>query len=142
MNYDNNQNDQNNFYGESNQQGNFYNQQGGNFYSPTGQPFCSDPYSNQAFGLQKANNAKSLGIAALICSLLPMCCLLKIVGIVLSILAISGASSASRMLGYEPSEARSARTMGIASLIITGLFFLLSIVFTVVYVIVLSEGLI
>jgi cytochrome c biogenesis protein CcdA len=91
-------------------------------------------------GMQKANNARNMGLAALICSLLSLC-ISPIIALVLGILAISGASSAKQMLGCETPETKSARTMGIASLIITGLFFLLTIVFTVVYVIVLSEGL-
>ena len=135
MNNGNNQN-QGNFYNQGGQQGNFYNpygQQQGNFYNPNGyqQPFF-DPYGqNQALGLSKASKAKSMGIAALICSLLAWC-ISPLIGLVLGILAITSSSSAKAMLGYEVPEIKTARTLGIASIIIAILFFVLNLIFLIV----------
>lgn len=138
----NNQNGQGgNFY---NSGGNFYNpngqQQGGNFYNPNGQSFY-DPYSqNQALGMQKANTAKTMGIAALICSLLSVC-ISPLIALVLGILAIVNASTARRLIGFETAETKSARTFGIISLVITGVIFVLSIAFSILYIMLIFEGL-
>ena len=134
MNDNNNQN-QGNFYNQGNQQGNFYNpygQQQGNFYNPNGyqQPFF-DPYGqNQAMGLSKAASARTMGIAALICSLLSWC-ISPLIGLVLGILAIVNSSTARRMLGYEAPETKTARTLGIAAIIIAAVMFVINVIIVI-----------
>ncbi len=128
MNNDFNQNNQNG------QQGNFYNpngQQQGNFYNPNGQGNFYNPNMpnmNQLEATKKANNAKTFGLIALITSFICT----GVIPIVLGILAIVNASSAKSLIGYDIPEAKSGRTMGIASLIITGVACVLVIALYVV----------
>ena len=131
-----NQNQNQNPNPNGQQQGNFYNPNGqpqGNFYNPNGyqQPFF-DPYQqNQAEGIKKANNAKSMGIAALIFSFLSLC-ISPLISIVLGVLAISNASSAKNLLGYDTPEGKSGRSLGIAAIIITAVVFVLCIAIGVI----------
>ena len=128
---------QGNFYNPNGQQqGNFYNpngQQQGNFYNPNGyqQPFF-DPYQqNQAEGMKKAASAKNMGVAALVFSFLSLC-LSPLISIILGILAITGASSAKNLLGYETPEIKSARSLGITGIVITAVIYVLCIIVGVI----------
>ena len=148
MNNDFNQNNQN---GQNNgQQGNFYNpngQQQGNFYNQSAQQngyynqnpqgFYVDPnFQRQNEAAKKAGNAKTLGIVALITAF--VCT--GIIPIVLGILALVNASSAKNMLGYDLPEGKSGRALGIASLIITGLAYVLIILLYVVIIMLAGAG--
>ena len=119
-----------------------YNQ--GNF-SPYGQfdPFANtpfqDPYGmNRAMGLRKAASAKNFGIAALILSVLSLF-LSPLIGLVLGIVAIVNASSAEKMLGYQVPDSKSARTMGILSIIIVSVVFVLSFIAGILLALLMPE---
>lgn len=74
------------------------------------------PINNPFEGQKSARTAQTLGIVALVISLV----LLPPVGIVLGILAIARARAAKRSLGYEISEARVGRICGIIAIVVGG----------------------
>ncbi len=141
--YNNPNRDQQNQNGQYNNSYSYqYNQ--GNF-SPYGQfdPFANtpfqDPYgANRALGLSKAANAKNLGIAALIFSILSFC-LSPVIGLILGIFAIVNASNAEKMIGYQVPDTKNARTLGIASIIIVAVVFVLSFILGVVLALLMPE---
>ena len=122
-------NNQNNF-NQNNQQNNGWSYDNGQFYTPV------SPIDNNAMQAnQTASSSQTLGIVGLIVSL--VCC--PLIGIILGIIAISKASTAKNMLGYEPSEAKTGRVCGIIAIVLGALSMISSIIIYVVYMAMIME---
>lgn len=122
-------NNQNNF-NQNNQQNNGWSYDNGQFYTPV------PPIDNNAMQAnQTASSSQTLGIVGLIVSLI--CC--PLIGIILGIIAISKASTAKNMLGYEPSEAKTGRVCGIIAIVLGALSMISSIIIYVVYMAMIME---
>lgn len=85
------------------------------------------PVSNPFEGQGNAQTAQTLGIIALVLSLV----FFPPAGIVLGILAISRAASSKRLLGYEISEARVGRICGIIAIVIGSISIVINVLLSI-----------
>lgn len=98
-------------------------------------------YTPPAYGpnsykaIKDASSAQTLGIVGLIVSL--VCC--PLIGIILGIIAISRAKSASMALGYVPTEAKTGRICGIIAIVLGVLSFLLALALYGIYFAIIME---
>ena len=114
-------NNQNNYNDQNNNQNSWSdpNAQNGGWQYTNGQFYGQQiPFiNNTAHANKTASSAQTLGIVGLVISLI--CC--PLVGIILGILAISRASNAKNLLGYESPEAKTGRICGIVAIILGAL---------------------
>lgn len=96
------------------------------------------PINNPFEGQKSAQTAQTLGIIALVLSLI----FFPPAGIVLGILAISRAGASKRLLGYDISEARVGRTCGIIAIVIGAISIVLNVLLSILILVFFNSFLI